>query len=171
MQNLDIYAKIFIGFVGFSGIVAALFSLNNRNWTAVDKVRLIILVGASFAGVFLSLIPSVIQYFVVDEILSWQIALGLFGVTMVIALGTVPFVFQRNDVFDHPDFSRVFMLFAAVVLGAFTCIAWLSSAGVYFEASIGIYAIGLMCVMFLSAAMFGLLVKFILKDVASSVRN
>jgi hypothetical protein len=167
MQNLDIYAEIFIGFVGFSGIVAALGAMNNRNWTVIDKVRFIILIGCSFLGVFLSLIPPVIQHFTADEKLSWQIALGLYGTCSIIALANVGLLFNRNDVFNHPDFSWGFMLFGGCVLGAYTCVVWLAVGGVYFEASAGIYAIGLMCVMLVSAAMFGLLVKLILKDVDS----
>jgi len=78
-----------------------------------------------------------------------------------------PKYFKRNDVFSHPDFSWGFLTLSGCVLGTFTCVAWLSAVGVYFEASAGIYAIGLMCAMLISAAMFGLLIKLILKDVDS----
>ena len=165
MQNLDIYAEIFIGFVGFSGIVAALGALNNRNWTIVDKTRFILLIGSSFLGVFFSLIPNVIQQFNADEKSSWQIALGLFGVISALALILVPLLFKRNNAFRHADFSMGFMVTAWLVMTSFILVACLSALGVYFEASMGIYTIGLMCLMFISAAMFGLLVKLILRDV------
>jgi hypothetical protein len=164
MQNLDIYAEIFIGFVGFSGIVAALGALNNRNWTVVDKTRFILLIGSSFLGIFFSLIPNIIQQFNADEKSSLQIALGLFGVITTLVLILVGILFKRNNAFSHADFSMGFTVAAMLVLTPFILVACLSAPGVYFEASIGIYMIGLMCLMLISAAMFGLLVKLILRD-------
>lgn len=166
MENLDVYAEIFIGFVGFSGIVAALGAMNNRQWTVVDKTRFVLLIVSSFLGVFFSLMPNVIHQFNEDEKQGWQIELGLFAAITSLALVLVPFLFKRNNVFSHPDFSMRFMVTAGVVLIAFNLLAWLSALGVYFEASMGIYMLGLMCLMFISAAMFGLLVKFILRDVS-----
>jgi uncharacterized membrane protein YozB (DUF420 family) len=165
MQNLEIYAEIFIGFVGFSGIVAALGAMNNRNWTVVDKTRFILLIGSSFLGVFLSLIPGVIQQFNAGEKPNWQIATGIFCTISSIALISVVLLFKRNNVFKHPDFSMRFMVTAGSIMSTFILGVGLSALGVYFEASMGIYMVGLMCVMFISASMFGLLIKFILRGV------
>ena len=52
MNSLEIYSEIFIGFVGFSGVLAALGVRNDSVWSVVDKNRFIILIFASFSGVF-----------------------------------------------------------------------------------------------------------------------
>ncbi len=57
------------------------------------------------------------------------------------------------------------MLVAGAILFSFSGIAFLTALDIHFEASFGIYAIGLKCTMLISAGMFSLLVRLILKSV------
>lgn len=164
MDSLEIYSEIFIGFVGFSGVVAALGVRNDSVWSVVDKNRFILLIFASFFGVFFSLVPPIIQHYMVDQKTSWQLALFLMSTFMFIAAHAVVYLFWRTDTFTHPDFSKPFMSVAGAVLCIYSGIAFLAALDIHFEASFGIYAIGLMCTMLISAGMFGLLVKLILKN-------
>ena len=164
MDSLEVYSEIFIGFVGFSGIVAALGVRNDNKWSQVDKNRFILLIGCSFSGVFFSLIPQIIQHYIVDQKTAWQLALSLSGTCMIIAISAVFYFFLRTGTLHHPDFSKRFMSTAGTILFTYSSVALLAALDIYFEASFGIYAIGLMCVMLISAGMFSLLVRLILKD-------
>jgi len=164
MNSLEIYSEIFIAFVGFSGIVAALGVRNDNVWSVVDKSRFITLIFASFSGVFFSLAPQIIQHYTEDPKASWQLALFLLATFLLIACLAISYLFWRIGVFAHPEFSKPFMFVSGAVLYIYSGIAYLAALDIHFEASFGIYAIGLMCTMLISAGMFSLLVRQILKN-------
>jgi hypothetical protein len=139
--------------------------VNSDPFDALGYGPFILLIGCSFLGVFLSLIPGVIQQFNAGEKPNWQIATGIFCTIASIALISVVLLFKRNNLFGHPDFSMRFMVTVGCIVSTFILGAGLSALGVYFEATMGIYMVGLMCLMFISASMFGLLIKFILRGV------
>lgn len=165
MNSLEIYSEIFIGFAGFSGVVAALGVRNDSVWSVVDRNRFIILIFASFSGVFLSLVPQIIQHYTVDQKTGWQLALFLISIFLFISVAAVTFLFWRTGAFTHPEFSKPFMFAAGIILNIYSGIAFLAALDIHFEASLGIYAIGLMCIMLVSAGMFSLLVRLILRNV------
>jgi hypothetical protein len=164
MESLDVYSEIFIGLAGFSGVVAALDVGKKNKWSSVDKNRFVLLIGSSFFGIFFSLFPQIIQQYVVDQKSSWQLALGLIGSCMLIALLAVGYLFWRTKTFKHPQFSKTFMSIGGAVCFTYSGAAILAAVDIHFEASFGIYAIGLLCVMLISAGMFGLLVKMIVNN-------
>jgi len=164
MENLDIYAEIFLGFVGFSGIVATLGSTNKKSWTVVDKFRLTVLIVVSIAGMFLALFPAVIFDLTADERFSWQIALGLLGFATLAAITFTGITFSRTGIYKHQDFAPGVGIGLVIIGSSFAVVALLSAFDLVFQPSIGIYSLGLIALMLPSAVMFGLLVKLMLKD-------
>ena len=55
-STLEVLAEIAIAIAGFSGVVTAL-TIHTSQWSELDKIRLRLLLQASFATAFFSLLP------------------------------------------------------------------------------------------------------------------
>ncbi|MGB8716903.1 MAG: hypothetical protein WCD66_11170 [Rhodanobacteraceae bacterium] len=68
------YAQLALGLAGFSALLVAL-SGSPHQWSAVDAFRIKNMLAFSFAGIFLGLIPVLLEFFQVAQAETWRISL------------------------------------------------------------------------------------------------
>ena len=88
-STLEVLAEIAIAIAGFSGVIAAL-TIRTSQWSELDKIRLRMLLQASFATVFFSLLPLVLLSTTLLDPAVWVIASSAWLIYM--GASTIPFV-------------------------------------------------------------------------------
>ena len=164
MESLDIFAELSIGFAGFSGIVAALRGSQNRDWHAIDKTRLIALVASSITGIFAALLPNILHNLELVEPQIWRVSSGLLAAFTLAMFVWVAIRIRQTRALQHHDFSPIFIVIASIVVLPTTLVLLLSTFGVLFKPGIGIFTLGLAGNLFISAGMFVLLIRLVLRD-------
>jgi hypothetical protein len=164
VDSLDIFAELFIGFAGFSGIVAALRGSRDREWHAIDRTRLIVLIASSILGIFAAVLPKSLHNFGADDSSIWRISSGFLATLMLIMFGLVAKRFRQTKAFEHRDFSPVFTVAAGLFILPTIIVLALSALNVYFEANIGLYSLGLLANLVICSGMFVLLLRLVLRD-------
>jgi hypothetical protein len=159
--TLELFAELFVGFAGFSGIVLALSA--TRNWGELDRVRVRILITNSLAGIFASVVPLIFVD-IISEHLLWKFMSGLLSIYFFTIFGWVFFAFRRIDFINQSDASPFFGIVAIVLGWPIIIFLPLSAAGIAVDASITSYLVALLFVLFLSAGMFFLLLGLVLKE-------
>ena len=87
--TLQVLAEIAIAIAGFSGVVTAL-TIRTSQWSELDKLRLRMLLQASFATAFFSLLPLVLLSTTLLDPAIWVIASSAWLIYM--GASTIPFV-------------------------------------------------------------------------------
>ena len=164
MDSLDIFAELSIGFAGFSGIVAALRGSQNRGWHEIDKTRLVTLVASSIIGIFAALLPDILRNLEFGEFQIWQVSSGLLATFTLAMLVWGGIRFRQTNALQNQDFSPVFSFIAFIIMIPIILVLFLSAFGLLFDPSIGIYSLGLAGNLFVSAGMFVLLIRLVLRD-------
>jgi hypothetical protein len=156
---LEIFAELFIGFTGFSGVIAALRGGQNVQLSETDKARIMILVSVSVMGIFASLLPMLLEAILGDT--NWQLANGILGFFML-GSAVVGILWVRQRGIDRSkEFSRFFGLIAGSVFLSITTILCISGLDIGIQASYGIYCLGLSTCLFICAGMFVLLIRLV----------
>ncbi len=88
-STLQVLAEIAIAIAGFSGVVTAL-SIRTSQWTDLDKIRLRVLLQASFATALFSLLPLILFSTTLLNPTIWVIASSAWLIYM--GVSTIPFV-------------------------------------------------------------------------------
>ncbi len=88
-STLEVLAEIAIAIAGFSGVVSAL-SIRTSQWSNLDKIRLRLLLQASFATVLFSLLPLILFSTTLLNPTIWVIASSAWLIYM--GVSTIPFV-------------------------------------------------------------------------------
>ena len=164
MDSLDIFAELFIGFAGFSGIVAALRGNRDREWHAVDRTRLVTLIASSILGMLAAILPKLLYNLGFDESSIWRISSGFLATLMLIMFGLTVSRIRQIKAFEHSDFSPAFIIGASVFIIPTVVALVLSSLSVYFEAGIGLFGLGLLANLIICSGMFVLLLRLVLRD-------
>ena len=164
MDSLDIFAELFIGFAGFSGIVAALRGNRDREWHAVDRTRLVALIASSILGMLAAILPKLLYNLGFDESSIWRISSGFLATPMLIMFGLTVRRIRQTKAFEHSDFSPAFIIGASLFIIPTIVALVLSSLSVYFEAGIGLFGLGLLANLIICSGMFVLLLRLVLRD-------
>ena len=73
-----------IGIVGFSGIIVAISSRGQGQWSSVDRVRLYSVLGSSFGPIFFAFLPFILLSAGMPIVLTWRVGSALFFLSLTI---------------------------------------------------------------------------------------
>ena len=91
-----------IGIVGFSGIIVAISSRGQGEWSSVDRVRLYSVLGSSFGPIFFAFLPFILLSAGMPIVLTWRICSAFFGLSLAVIVMIRFRQFKRAS----PEFSR-----------------------------------------------------------------
>jgi len=164
VDSLDIFAELFIGFAGFSGIVAALRGNRDKEWHEIDRTRLVALIASSIIGIFSAILPKALDNLEIDERFVWRISCGFIATSMLVMFAWTIRRIRQTNAFAHSDFSPIFIIGASLFIFPLIAILSLSALAVYFEANIGLFGMGLLANLIVCSGMFVLLLRLVLRD-------
>ena len=132
------YAQLALGLAGFSAILVAL-SGSPHQWSAVDAFRIKNMLAFSFAGVFLGLIPVLLEFFQVGQAETWRISLlVLAGATFgggCFALAGIRKLTRQERLILNPSLTVIVLSVLAAVSVVEVAVAFMSertAPGVFF---------------------------------------
>ncbi len=73
-----------IGIVGFSGIIVAISSRGQGQWSSVDRVRLYSVLGSSFGPIFLAFLPFILLSAGMPIVLTWRVGSAIFFLSLAV---------------------------------------------------------------------------------------
>ena len=73
-----------IGIVGFSGIIVAISSRGQGEWSSVDRVRLYSVLGSSFGPIFLAFLPFILLSAGMPIVLTWRVGSAIFFLSLAV---------------------------------------------------------------------------------------
>ncbi len=126
-STLEVLAEIAIAIAGFSGVVTAL-TIRTSQWSELDKVRLRMLLQASFATAFFSLLPLVLLSTTLLNPAIWVITSSTWLIyTGASTIPTVVRAIRRSD--SAPDgLERPIAALVVAVLGSVVVLQLLNVA-------------------------------------------
>ena len=140
-STLEVLAEIAIAIAGFSGVVTAL-SIRTSQWSDLDKIRIRMLLQASFATVLFSLLPLVLFSTTLQNPTIWVIASS--GWLIYMGVSTIPFVVrairkasQGPDSFGRPMVALFLGIVGSVFVVQVLNVAILRTAWPHLTAMVG----------------------------------
>ena len=73
-----------VGIVGFSGIIVAVSSRGQGEWSSVERVRLFSLLGSSFSAVFFAFLPYILLSAGMPIVLTWRVGSAIFFLSLAV---------------------------------------------------------------------------------------
>ena len=144
-------AQIAVTLAGFSGLVLAIRGAPPARWQARDMWSLAWMLGTSLSPMFLALLPLVLASFAIDAALLWRAA------TLVMSAWMVVFALAMAVSGGHLTRSgyrarvRYFPTVATCLTGGVGLLVGLAGIGVLPEARAGLFALGLVTCLLVSA--------------------
>ena len=157
-ETLTAIAELSLGLAGFSAIVIALGERSGR--ASVDRLAVIFLLTASFATLFLALVPLVFAALGLSESAAFRASSAVMVVVALIWLATmVPPGFRENVL--QPMKKSVFTPIALSLAVANVVLQGVSAAGLTGMSPFGIYLLGLVAYLLGAAATFFRILLFV----------
>ena len=94
--------EVGIGIVGFSGIIVAVSSRGQGEWSSIERVRLFSLLGSSFSAVFFAFLPYILLSAGMPIVLTWRVGSAIF----LLSLAVVAVIRFRQFKKASPQMSR-----------------------------------------------------------------
>ena len=144
-------AQIAVALAGFSGLVVATRDASPTGWSNRDIWSLAWMFGSSIASLFLALLPSLLFFLRFQTEIVWTLASLLMAAFMVAFALTMAFFSRRLSRLGERPRVRYFSPAATFVLLACGCLAGLGALGRFGQAAVGIFVLGLIACLFVSA--------------------
>lgn len=144
-------AQIAVALAGFSGLVVATREASPKGWTNRDIWSLAGMFGSSIASLFLALLPSLLFFLRFRTEVVWMLA-NLFMAGFLIAFALTMALFSRrlSRLGERPRVRYVVTGAMFLLLGC-GCLAGLGGLGRFGEAAVGVFILGLIVCLFVSA--------------------
>lgn len=160
-------AQIAVALAGFSGLVVATRGASSSGWSPRDTWSLAGMFGASIGALFMALLPSLLFFLRLPTEIVWMLA-SLFMSAFLVGFALTMALFCRKLTRSgEPPRVRFFSTAATLLLLACGCLAGLAALGTFGQAVIGVFVLGLMACLLVSA--FALVVFLVI--FARSARN
>lgn len=150
-QFLLAIAQVAVTLAGFSGLVVAIRGESPSQWHARDIWSLSWMFGSSFGALFLALLPLLLHSFRLDEKAIWIGACAVlaifvigFSVTMIVWGTRLTTAGYPPRVRFFPKLARMLLMLSGVLAGA-------AAIGILPEARVGLFALGLIACLVVSA--------------------
>jgi hypothetical protein len=144
-------AQIAVALAGFSGLVVATRGASPSGWSPRDTWSLAGMFGASIGALFLALLPSLLFFFRLPSEVVWMLA----SLSMAVFLGvfalTIAWFSRKLSKAGAPPRVPYFSSAATLLLLACACLAGLGALGIFGQAVIGVFVLGLMACLLVSA--------------------
>ena len=121
-------------------------------------------VASRHIGIFAALLPKILHNLEIAERLTWQFSSAFLATFTFVMFVWMFSRIRKTNALQHQDFSPLFIVLASMVVLPIATLLLISSFGLLFEPSIGIYSMGLAANLFISAGMFVLLIRLVLRN-------
>ncbi len=156
MEGSDVLlaiCEVSIAFAGFTSVVGVLGQRGGGGWDTEDSFRLWLMIEASLATLFFSLVPFVPHYFSLSDTTVWNISSGVMAVFLLVHMAVIgPRV--RNLGRSGQWSTRRFEPLIGVIIVVTFVIQSLNVIGIGFDHSVGAYLLGLILFLALAALHF-----------------
>lgn len=142
MEGLDTIAEVAIGLAGFSGIVVA-FIHRKGVMTALDKLRLGVLLYAAFGAVLLALLPFGLGHVGLEGAHLWATASAVHAVVSALQIAGLIIVVRRYFAVYRPIFNLMILVPVISMYVANTVLQVLNLSGALWAPMLGPYYLGL----------------------------
>ena len=144
-------AQIAVALAGFSGLVVATRGASPSGWSTRDTWSLAGMFGASIGALFLALLPSLLFFLRLPAEIVWMLASLFMAVFLVVFALTMAWFCRKLSKAGQPPRVPYFSTAATSLLFACGCLAGLGALGIFGQAVIGVFVLGLMACLFVSA--------------------
>jgi hypothetical protein len=144
-------AQIAVALAGFSGLVVATRGASPSGWSTRDTWSLAGMFGASIGGLFLALLPSLLSFLRLPTEIVWELASLLMAAFLVGFALIMAWFCRRLSKSGQPPRVPYFSTGATSLLLACGCLAGLGALGTFGRAVIGVFVLGLMACLLVSA--------------------
>ena len=144
-------AQIAVALAGFSGLVVATRHASPTGWSTRDMWSLAWMFGASIGALFLALLPILLFFLRVPTEVVWMLATLLMAASMILFALTMSLFSRRLSKLGEPPRVRYFSTGATLLLLGCGCLAGLGALGTFGQAAVGVFVLGLMACLLVSA--------------------
>jgi hypothetical protein len=144
-------AQIGVALAGFSGLVVATRDASPTGWSKRDMWSLGWMFGASVGSLFLALLPVLLFFLRFPTEVVWMLASLLMAAFMVVCALTMALFCRRLSRLGEPPRVRYFSTAATSLLLGCGCLAGLGAMGRFGQAAVGVFVLGLMACLLVSA--------------------
>lgn len=142
-EALSTVAEVSIGLAGFSGIVVA-FIHRKGQMSALDRLRLGVLLVAAFAAVILVLVPFALHHLGIDGDPLWSTASVVMSLLMSMQIAAMLVLIRRfyrshHEIFNVWVIGPVITTYIGMIL-----LQIMNTSGAFWHPSLGVYYIGLL---------------------------
>ena len=144
-------AQIAVALAGFSGLVVATRDASPTGWSARDLWSLAWMFGASLGALFLALLPNLLFFLRLRTEIVWVLASLLMAAFLVVFALTMAFASRKLSRLGEPPRVRYFSTAATLLLLGCGCLAGFAALGIFGQAAVGVFVLGLMACLLVSA--------------------
>jgi hypothetical protein len=144
-------AQIAVALAGFSGLVVATRGASPAGWSTRDTWSLAGMFGASIGALFLALLPSLLFFLGLPTEVVWMLASLLMAAFLVAFSLTMGWFCRKLSRSGQPPRVRYFSTAATLLLLVCGCLAGLGALGIFGRAVTGVFILGLMACLLVSA--------------------
>jgi len=144
-------AQIAVALAGFSGLVVATRGASPSGWSTRDTWSLAGMFGASIGALFLALLPSLLFFLRLSTEVVWMLASLLMAAFLVGFALTMAWFSRKLSRSGQPPRVRYFVPAGTLMLLVCGCLAGLGALGMFGQAVTGVFVLGLMACLFVSA--------------------
>jgi hypothetical protein len=144
-------AQIAVALAGFSGLVVATRDASPTGWSTRDLWSLAWMFGASIGALFLALLPILLFFLRLRTGIVWMLATLLMAAFTVVFALTMAFSCRKLSRLGEPPRVRYFSTAATLLLLGCGCLAGLAALGMFGQAAVGVFVLGLMACLLVSA--------------------
>ena len=144
-------AQIAVALAGFSGLVVATRGASPSGWSRRDTWSLAGMFGASIGALFLALLPSLLFFLRLPTETVWMLASLFMAAFLVVFALTMALISRKLSKSGEPPRVPYFSPAATVLLLACGCLAGLGALGIFGQAVGGVFVLGLMACLLVSA--------------------
>ncbi|HET9418091.1 MAG TPA: hypothetical protein VFO30_02020 [Chthoniobacterales bacterium] len=144
-------AQIAVTLAGFSGLVVAIRGAPPTAWHPRDIWSLSWMFGTSLGALFMALLPLLLAFFHLEAGLLWTIASLAMSAFMIVFSVAMALAGRRLTRLGHRPRVRFFPMAATFLLLICGFLSGLGGAGLFPQARIGFFILGLIACLFVSA--------------------
>ena len=144
-------AQIAVALAGFSGLVVATRGASPSGWSPRDTWSLAGMFGASIGALFLALLPSLLFFLRLPTETVWMLASVFLAAFLIVFALTMALFSRKLSKSGEPPRVRYFSTAATLLLLTCGCLAGLGALGRFSQAVVGVFVLGLMACLLVSA--------------------
>jgi hypothetical protein len=144
-------AQIAVTLAGFSGLVVAIRGAPPATWHPRDIWSLSWMFGTSLGALFMALLPLLLAFFRLPDGLVWTVASLVMGFFMIVFGVAMALSGRRLTRLGHRPRVRYFPMAATFLLLMCGLLSGLGGAGIFPDARIGFFVLGLVACLLVSA--------------------